>query len=177
MPELLKIKGFCRLISLEDAVRPEDVPDILRLLHRSGMRAVLAAGVVRDLREGPNTITNYGHSHVAARLTGTSVTALGTSWYIAVGTGAGTTAVGDTVLFNEPGSGTFRKAVDTVYVSANTIQLSCTFSGSEAVGSLTEQGLFDASSSGNMWNHWQPTPASPFPHASGSMVAMTQITC
>lgn len=173
--EGLHVKGFGHLLLWAPGVRLEDVPECLQAFRRGGRRAV--RGALQAMAQGPNIITNYGHSLIASRLTGVGITALGTSYYLAVGTGGGTPTTGDTAMFNEPGSGTFRKIVTTATVSANVIQLSCNFSGSEAVGSLTEMGLFDAASSGNMFNHWVPTPATPFPHSSGTMTALLEIDC
>lgn len=124
----------------------------VRVIQRNNQGEVIQDTLLK------NQITNYARSQAAVAW-GQSVNGIPVMFpsQIAVGTGSpppGTsgTTPNDTALWNEL-SGT-RKTVDyaqqwlTYY-----IQYSVTYQTTEAQGSLTEAGLFDAN--GNLWSHVQ----------------------
>lgn len=71
--------------------------------------------------------------------------------YVAWGTGAGTTSASDTTLFSETGSRTTGTATQQTTTTTNdTYQVIGTLTASGTV-TITNAGLFDASSSGNLF--------------------------
>lgn len=68
--------------------------------------------------------------------------------HMAVGTDATAAAVSDTALGAEVGSS--RTALSSTGVSSNVITYACTFNAGVGTGALTEAGIFNASSSGDM---------------------------
>ena len=92
--------------------------------------------------------TNAGKDIVTNRLKGSGTEPN----YVAWGTGAGTAAVGDTTLFTEASeartAGTSTRQQTTV--SNDTYQVVGTITCAGAGKTITNAGLFDASSAGNM---------------------------
>ncbi|WP_456478108.1 hypothetical protein [Geoglobus ahangari] len=72
--------------------------------------------------------------------------------YFAVGDGSGTPSGSNTALFNE----TFRKAVSNTIKETQSdfyYKWECYITTTEYTGNISEFGLFDAASAGNMMNH------------------------
>jgi hypothetical protein len=117
--------------------------------------AVLATAAVRHPDEAARAlpaatvITNAGHAIVANRMIGSGTTPS----YIAWGTGAGTAAAADTTLFTEASearvNGTASRVTTTV--TNDTFQVVGTMTVAGADKTITNVGLFDASSSGNLY--------------------------
>ena len=105
-------------------------------------------GTVKEVRKGKNVITNVGKAQVAGLINGVVTTPFK---YIAIGTGTTAPAATDTALATE----THRKLADSVSrattnVANDTAVLVATFSGYTGTEAVTESGVFDASSGGNM---------------------------
>jgi hypothetical protein len=70
--------------------------------------------------------------------------------FMAVGSGSTAAAAGDTALGSQLGS---RKALDSTTITGSNnekVQYVCTFAAGEGTGAITEAGIFNASSSGDM---------------------------
>lgn len=92
-------------------------------------------------------LTTSGHGIVTSRLGGGGTTPN----YVAWGTGAGTTAAGDTTLFTEVTprvSGTTSQVTTTV--TNDTFQIVGTQTAA-SIETITNAGVFDASTSGNLF--------------------------
>jgi hypothetical protein len=101
-------------------------------------------GVVKDVREVKNVVVTAGKNHLAAVLA-ESPAATTFMPYIAVGTGATGATASDTTLQTE----SFRK-LGTKSSSTNVWQNTVILNAGEATGTITEAGIFSASSSGTM---------------------------
>lgn len=88
--------------------------------------------------------TSVGEGLVADYVDGTA--SAPTNWYIGWGTGVGTAAKGDSTLFTEVGT---RVAATESQPAADTNQFVATLTSSGA-NTITNAGVFDASTSGNM---------------------------
>lgn len=88
--------------------------------------------------------TSVGEGLVADYVDGTA--SAPTNWYIGWGTGAGTAAKGDSTLFTEVGT---RQTATESQPAADTNQFVATLTSSGA-NTITNAGVFDASTSGNM---------------------------
>lgn len=112
------------------------------------MQSFLLIAVALAFMFGANFFTNAGKAIVTNRLKGAGTEPN----YIAWGTGAGTTAATDTTLFTEASearvAGTSTQ--QTVTVTNDTYQVVGTMTVAGAGKTITNAGLFDASSAGNM---------------------------
>jgi len=95
-------------------------------------------------------LTNSGHAIVTNRINGGGTTPL----YVAWGTGAGTTAAADTTLFTESSSPATRTTgtgtQQTTTITSDTYQVVGTLT-SGVTQTITNAGVFDAVSSGNLF--------------------------
>jgi len=89
--------------------------------------------------------TDVGENQVADFFDGTANAP--TNWYIAWGTGAGTAAKGDTTLFTEASES--RVTATEAQPSSNVNRLTGTITA-DGTKTITNAGVFDASTSGNM---------------------------
>ena len=109
----------------------------------------------KRIRRYKNLMTTAGKEAIARRLKNEALKSNECIvTYVAVGTGAGAPAAGDTTLDTELA----RKAVTSTSRSSNIVTIRSFFTTSEANGTLTEMGLFgeDASAaadSGTLFNH------------------------
>ncbi len=111
----------------------------------------LYTGAIREA-EYDNIIVTAGKNMIAKRLAQTGNDCNIT--YIAVGTGAGVPAIGDTTLFTELA----RNLVTTISASGTVVSITGFFGAAEANGTLTEMAYFGeaatgAADSGTMLNH------------------------
>lgn len=100
-----------------------------------------------------NTFVHVGKAGIARRLA-KKESNYGHISYMATGTGAGTPATGDLVMFTE----LFRKPISVTAYSSNICTFTTYFSTSESNGTLTEVGLFGdlataTTDSGTMYAH------------------------
>jgi hypothetical protein len=114
-------------------------------------------GIIHGVLRGPdgkikavdwdlNQFQTLGKQHVADRLADVGETAMG---WMAIGTGTGQ-GVGDNVLSTELASG--RQAFDPTYPShaANVVTYKRTFAAGEGTGTVTEAGIFNSATVGDM---------------------------
>ena len=91
----------------------------------------------------PNLVVTAGKNLIASRLKDTTDAAMS---HMAIGTGSTAAAAGDTTLGTEAG----RVALTSTTVTANAVAYVATFGAGTGTGAITEAGLFNASSSGDM---------------------------
>jgi hypothetical protein len=94
------------------------------------------------VREVDNLVVTSGKEFVASRMIGTSSSVMS---HMAVGSGSTAAAAGDTALGSELGRTTSSDSA-----SGAVITYSATFAAGTGTGAVTEAGLFNASSAGDM---------------------------
>jgi hypothetical protein len=103
-----------------------------------------AEGKLKDTREVDNLIVTVGKNLITDNLLASPT--LGKPTHMAVGTGATAPAAGDTTL----GTESARVALTSKTRSTNVLTLVGDYAAGTATATLTEAGVFDASSAGNM---------------------------
>jgi len=96
------------------------------------------------VREIPNTIVTAGKNELASLITGNG-TVFG---YMAVGTGTTAVVAGDTTLETELDRNAMTVSGGTA--TNNTIEFETVWNSGDGTGAITEAGIFNASSSGDM---------------------------
>lgn len=91
----------------------------------------------------PNLVVTTGKNYVASRMKDTTKTAMS---HMAVGTGSTAAAAGDAAL----GSEVARVALTSSTVSGNAITYVASYPAGTGTGALTEAGVLNASSSGDL---------------------------
>lgn len=102
-----------------------------------------ADGVVKETRHIDNLVVTAGKQFIAARMKDGTADPMS---HMAVGEGATAPAVGNTALGDEKG----RVALSSTTVSGANVVYAATFGAGVGTGSLTEAGLFNAASAGDM---------------------------
>lgn len=110
--------------------------------------------VLRDEKTGEvkrdfttdNLITTVGLTFIASRMDGVTSTAMG---WMAVGTGTTAANVADTTVETE----TARVVLDSSTPSTNTVVYVATFPAGTGTGALTEAGVLNAASAGDLLCH------------------------
>lgn len=100
-------------------------------------------GNLKEAKKVPNLVVTVGKNYIASRMVGTSSTVMS---HMAIGTGTGTPAVGDTALGTQAGI----VALTAFTSSTNTVTATATFAAGTGTGAITEAGIFNASSSGTL---------------------------
>jgi len=95
------------------------------------------------VQEIPNLVVTSGKGYVTSRMKDTTKGAMS---HMAVGTGSSAAAAGNTTL----GSEAARVALTSSTVSNNTITYVATFAAGTGTGALTEAGVLNASSNGDL---------------------------
>ena len=113
------------------------INDDLRL---TGALSISLNGVV--VQETNNLVVTAGKNWVADRMNDANTVMT----HMALGTAATAAAVGNTTLVTEID----RNSLTSTTVSTNTIAYSCTWAAGDGTGAITEAGLFDAASAGDM---------------------------
>ena len=113
------------------------INDDLRL---TGALSISLNGVV--VQETNNLVVTAGKNWVADRMNDANTVMT----HMALGTGTTAAAVGNTTLVTELD----RNALTSTTVSTNTIAYACTWASGDGTGAITEAGLFDAASAGDM---------------------------
>lgn len=101
-------------------------------------------GSVKDSRTIKNLVVNDGLNFIVSRMKDTTQGAMS---HMAVGSSTTAAAAGQTDLVSVLGS---REALDSTAVSTNTITYVSSFEAGEGTGAVTEAGIFNASSGGDM---------------------------
>ena len=115
------------------------------VLMRGHLRVELThADGTKEVTEYDNLVVTAGKNHIADRLSTTpGGAAMG---WMAVGTGAGAPAAGDTALTTEND----RNALTSCTDAANVVTYVGDWAAGDATATLTEAGIFNASSAGTM---------------------------
>lgn len=95
------------------------------------------------VQEVPNLVVTAGKEYVASRIKDASATAMS---HMAIGTGSTAAAAGNTAL----GSESARTGLTSTTVSGADIVYVDTFAAGTGTGAITEAGIFNASSGGDM---------------------------
>lgn len=104
-------------------------------------------GNIKDEREVDNLVVNSGLAYIASRMVGTAKNVMS---HMALGSGTTAAAAGDTDLESILGS---REALDSTTITGannNAVQYVASFEAGDATGAVTEAGIFNASTSGDM---------------------------
>ena len=104
-------------------------------------------GCVKDRREIKNLVVNTGLAFIISRMVGTAKNVMS---HMAVGSGTNAAAAGNTSLQTQLGS---RKALDSTTIAGSNnekVVYVTTFAANEGTGGVTEAGIFNASTSGDM---------------------------
>ena len=110
-------------------------------LVMTGRLAIAVNGEV--VKEVPNLVVTTGKEYVASRMKDATKTAMS---HMAVGSGTTSPAAGDTTL----GTELDRQALASTTVSSNGITYVATFGAGDGTGAISEAGLFNAASGGDM---------------------------
>tara|TARA_E500000331_G_scaffold351257_1_gene397556 strand:+ start:1230 stop:1685 length:456 start_codon:yes stop_codon:yes gene_type:complete len=104
------------------------------------------AGNVKDTRKVKNLVVDSGLVFIASRMTGTAKAVMS---HMALGSSTTAAAAGQTALTSQLGS---REALDstTLTGSNKAVAYVSSFEAGDATGAVTEAGLFNASSGGDM---------------------------
>ena len=100
-------------------------------------------GNTKDERTINNLVVTSGLTYIASRMKDATATAMG---YAAIGTGTTAAAAGDTALVTELD----RNAVTSVTATGAAIAYVTTWAAGDGTGAVTEAGIFNASSAGDM---------------------------
>lgn len=103
-------------------------------------------GELKDVRDIENLIVTVGKNGIADQLLASPT--IGKPTHMGVGTGTTAAAAGDTTLQTELD----RNALTTKTRSTNVVTLTCDWAAGDGTGALTEAGIFDASSAGNLYS-------------------------
>jgi len=95
------------------------------------------------VQEVPNLVVTDGKEYVASRMKDTTKAAMS---HMAIGTGSTAAAAGNSALGGEAD----RQALTSTTVSGAVVTYVATFGPGNGTGAITEAGLFNASSSGDM---------------------------
>ena len=91
----------------------------------------------------PNIVVTDGKEYIASRMKDATATAMS---HMAIGTGSTAAAAGDSTLGTEAG----RVALTSTTVTSNAVAYVATFGAGTGTGAITEAGILNASSSGDL---------------------------
>ena len=120
------------------------IKDNLKLRGDVSIVLKSADGSVKDSRAIKNLVVNDGLNFIVSRMKDTTQGAMS---HMAVGSSTTAAAAGQTDLVSILGS---REALDSTAVSTNTVTYVSSFEAGEGTGAVTEAGIFNASTSGDM---------------------------
>jgi len=109
-------------------------------LKMTGALTIALNGEV--IQETKNLVVTSGKNWVADRMNDANAVMS----HMAIGSGTTAAAAGDTTL----GTELDRNALSSTSVTNNTIQYTATWAAGDGTGAVTEAGIFDAASSGDM---------------------------
>lgn len=119
------------------------INDNLKLKGRVAMVLRDAQGNVKAEQEINNLVVNSGLDFIASRMKDGTATAMS---HMAVGAGTTAAAAGDTALESELG----RSALTSTTVTSNAVAYVATFGAGVGTGAVTEAGLLNAGTGGDM---------------------------
>tara|TARA_B100000768_G_scaffold48366_1_gene47164 strand:+ start:3296 stop:3754 length:459 start_codon:yes stop_codon:yes gene_type:complete len=123
---------------------------ILENLKLSGQLNIVLkdkAGNIKEERVEKNLVVNAGLAYIASRMTGTSKAVMS---HMALGSGTTAAAASQTDLVTLLGS---REALDSATITGSNnekVAYVSAFEAGDATGAVTEAGIFNAASSGDM---------------------------
>lgn len=100
-------------------------------------------GNVKDTRDINNLVVSDGLDYIASRMKDATATAMG---YMAIGTNNTAASASDTTL----GTELDRNALTSTTVTSNEVAYVASWAAGDGTGAITEAGLFNASSGGDM---------------------------
>lgn len=118
--------------------------DGLKLKGRVGLVLKDKDGNVKESREIDNLVVNAGLTYIASRMVGTAKDVMS---HMGLGSGSTAASAGDTDLGSLLGA---REVLDSSTASTNTITYVSSFEAGDATGAITEAGIFNASTAGDM---------------------------
>jgi hypothetical protein len=119
----------------------------LKLTGQLGIILKDKDGNVKAQREVANLVVNTGLAYIISRMVGTAKNVMS---HMAVGAGTSPAAAADTQLGSQLGS---RVSLDSSTISGSNnekVVYVCTFGAGAGTGAITEAGIFNASTSGDM---------------------------
>lgn len=125
----------------------------MKLVENTSLRGDLkivvkrSDGSIRDEREVRNLVVNTGLAYIISRMVGTAKAVMS---HMALGSGTTAAAAGDTALETQLGS---RVSLDSATISGSNnekVVYVATFGAGAATGAVTEAGIFNASTAGDM---------------------------
>ena len=120
------------------------IKDNLKLRGDVSIVLKSANGSVKDSRAIKNLVVDDGLNFIVSRMKDTTQGAMS---HMAVGSSTTAAAAGQTDLVSILGS---REALDSTAVSTNTVTYVSSFEAGDGTGAVTEAGIFNASSGGDM---------------------------
>jgi hypothetical protein len=115
----------------------------VRVLGSLEVKLLDESGTLKDIRNVNNLVVAVGKDVIASRLVGNTIAIPS---YMAVGSSSTAAATSQTALGSELG----RAILDSTTRTSNTIAYAATFGAGTGTGTLTEAGIFNAVTSGNM---------------------------
>lgn len=106
-----------------------------------------AAGNIKEEREIKNLVVNKGLAYIASRMVGTSKSVMS---HMALGSSTTAAAAGQTDLVSMLG---VREAIDSTTITgtiSEKVQYVASFEAGDATGAITEAGIFNAATGGDM---------------------------
>lgn len=104
-------------------------------------------GNIKDSRDIKNLVVNKGLAYIASRVVGTSKNTMS---HMALGSGTTAAAPGQTDVTSVLGQ---RESIDSTEITgaqSEKVKYTCTFEAGDATGAVTEAGIFNASTGGDM---------------------------
>jgi hypothetical protein len=120
------------------------IKDKLKLRGDVSIVLKAADGSVKDSRTIKNLVVSDGLNYIVSRMKDTTQDAMS---HMAVGSSTTAASAGQTDLVSILGS---REALDSTTVSTNTVTFVCAFEAGDGTGAVTEAGIFNAATSGDM---------------------------
>jgi len=120
------------------------ITDNLKLKGRVALELRGKDGQVKETREIDNLVVDAGLDFIASRMAGVSKDVMS---HMALGSGTTAAAANDTDLESLLGS---REALDSTTVTDNTVVYVSSFEAGDATGAVTEAGIFNAATAGDM---------------------------
>jgi hypothetical protein len=124
-------------------MQAHDIGDKLKATGKLTVVHTNSFGEIVKQFEVPNLVVTTGKNYIASRMKDATATAM---THMAIGTGTGTPAAGDTTLGTETG----RVSLSNTVVSTNTVTYTATFPAGTGSGAITEAGVLNASTAGTM---------------------------
>ena len=119
------------------------IQDSIKMTGELRITVTNPEGTVTQETVVPNLVVTSGKDFIAERMKDATTTAMS---HMAIGTGTTAAAAGDTTLGTEAG----RVSLTSTTVTSNAVAYVATFGAGTGTGAITEAGLFNASSGGDM---------------------------